>query len=191
MDRLLTTDIDTRKGWTEELRGLLEAHPRTTWRTNGTPMTDFWLHQHDYFRRQAAELRAATDAYRSEHSTSAQLCTWLGPRLQAFIGHLQGHHQVEDYHYFPAFRAAEQQLASGFDVLARDHVLVHEGIMDIVASFNEFVASVRNDASSEADAHRFAADRYIATSELLYKRLARHLDDEEDLVIPVMLAHGH
>jgi hypothetical protein len=187
----LTSDIDTRKGWPAELLVLLEQHPRDTWRTRGTPMTEFWLHQHAHFRHEAADLKAGTDAYRNDRSTAAEFCNWTAPRLQGFIGHLQGHHQVEDFHYFPAFRAAEQRLASGFDVLANDHELVHEGIMQIVTTFNDLATAVREESPGGDDARRFAADRYIETSELLYKRLIRHLDDEEDLVIPVMLAHGH
>lgn len=184
-------DIDTRKGWPDDLCGLLKEHPRSAWRTHGSPMTAFWLQQHDSFRRQCAALRAATDAYRAGESSPDEFCLWVTPRLQGFIGHLHGHHQVEDFHYFPAFRAAEQNLAEGFDILANDHELIHSGIDELVQTINEFIASVRNAPSTNEDSRRHIGDRYIASSELLYKRLLRHLDDEEDLVIPVMLARGH
>jgi iron-sulfur cluster repair protein YtfE (RIC family) len=182
-------DIDTRRGWPDDLCGLLKQHPRSAWRTHGTPMTDFWLQQHDSFRNQCAALQAATDDFRAGQTAPDEFCLWVAPRLHGFIGHLHGHHQVEDFHYFPAFRAAEQQLAAGFDVLANDHQVIHSGIDELVRTTNEFIAAVRNPAAKDSRHH--VGDRYVAASELLYKRLVRHLNDEEDLVIPVMLARGH
>lgn len=169
------------------MRVLLQAHPRSIWQAQGSAMTEFWLHQHDSFRRQCAALQTATDEFRSGQRAADEFCLWVAPRLESFIAHLHGHHQVEDFHYFPAFRAAEQRLAAGFEALAGDHALIHAGVESLFAAVNEFVAAVRHDASNR-DGQRHAGDRYVAASELLYKRLLRHLHDEEDLVIPVMLA---
>lgn len=182
-------NLDTRTGWPEDLRVLLKEHPRAIWRTRGSATAEFWLHQHDSFRRQCAALQAATDEYRTGQLPADEFCLWTAPRLEGFVAHLHGHHQVEDFHYFPAFRAAEQRLSAGFDALAGDHALIHAGIESLFAAINEFVSAVRRDAPSK-DSQRHAGDRYVAASELLYRRLLRHLDDEEDLVIPVMLAQG-
>jgi hypothetical protein len=40
------------------------------------------------------------------------------------------------------------------------------------------------------DASGIAADVYSADSDLLFKRLLRHLDDEEDLIVPALLHFG-
>jgi hypothetical protein len=186
----ILNNLDTRTGWPEDLRVLLKEHPRSIWRARGSATTEFWLLQHDSFRRQCAALQAATDEFRTGARSASEFCLWVAPRLQGFIAHLHGHHQVEDFHYFPAFRAAEQRLAAGFDALAGDHALIHSGVESLLTAVNEFVAAVRHDAPSR-DSQRHAGDRYVTASELLYKRLLRHLDDEEDLVIPVMLAQGH
>ena len=39
-------------------------------------------------------------------------------------------------------------------------------------------------------AARHAADRYVRESDTLYRRLVRHLSDEEDLIIPLLLERG-
>ena len=100
---------------------------------------------------------------------------------------LHGHHHVEDFHYFPTFRAADPRLNRGFDVLASDHELLHESGLTVIEALNGFISDIRGDGG--VDGQRRAADSYIEASQLLCRRVLRHLDDEEDLVIPLMLAH--
>lgn len=182
------TDIDQRTGWPDELCVLLERYPRNTWRATASPLAEFWIERHDHFRHQSSALGAAADAYREQRAAAPEFGAIVAPRLQAFIAQLHGHHHIEDFHYFPAFRAADPRLAAGFDVLANDHELLHRGIVEIIETANAFLATLSADAATNPDAQRRAADRYIRTAELLHKRLARHLDDEEDLIIPLMLA---
>ncbi len=153
-------------------------------------MVHFWLDKHDYFRRQCSTLQSATGDYREQRTTPPDFGVWLAPRLQGFIAHLHGHAQIEDLHYFPAFRAAEQRLATGIDTLAQDHELLHEGIGDIIETVNEFITAISADSTSNLDVQRRLGDRFADTSEILYRRLLRHLDDEEDLIIPLMLDRG-
>jgi hemerythrin-like domain-containing protein len=185
----LNSDIDQRRGWPEELCIVLKDHPRETWKGTRSEMARFWIGKHDYLRRQSDALQSANDDYRAQRASPMQFGNWLAPRLQGFLAELHGHHQIEDFHYFPAFRSAEPRLGAGFDVLASDHELIHEGIVAIVEAINEFIATLRNDSAPNADAQRHAADRYIAASRLLHQRLQRHLADEEDLIIPLMIRH--
>jgi hypothetical protein len=187
-DGRLITDIDQRAGWPDELKILLKRFPRETWHSQGTVMTDFWLERHGYFRDQCRALRQMADEYRSDAVTPEEFGASVAPRLQAFLGMLHGHHQIEDFHYFPAFRELHRNLAPGFDVLANDHEVLHEGIVAIVTAANTLLKTIRD--AGKPDAQRHASDRYIAASEIVYGRLLRHLDDEEDLIIPIMLEHG-
>jgi hypothetical protein len=43
---------------------------------------------------------------------------------------------------------------------------------------------------NDADVLRFAAERYSDTSGALLRLLTRHLGDEEDLIIPLILDRG-
>ncbi len=183
-------NIDQRTGWPDELRVLLKQYPRESWQQQATPLARFWIERHNYFRQQCSALQAATDDYREQRSTPKEFGLWVVPQLHGFVSHLSGHHQIEDMHYFPAFRAADQRLAPGFDVLAEDHELLHEGIVTNIERVNAFIDTVRGPGENSLDDQRHTGDRFVETSELLYRRLVRHLDDEEDLIIPLMLAQG-
>lgn len=184
--------LDQRTGWPDELRVLLKQYPRETWAQSRSPIAQFWLEKHGMFRRQMQMLRSAAVDCREGRTPPAELAAWSAPRLQGFLSALHGHHQIEDFHYFPGFRAADQRLARGFDTLASDHELLHKGIVEIVETTNAFLGAVRAESEGGAnqDAQRHAADKYAAACDLMDRRLNRHLDDEEDLIIPVMLDRG-
>ena len=111
---------------------------------------------------------------------------FFAPRLQFFLQNLEGHHQIEDQHFFPLFRAAEKRLVKGFDVLESDHEAIHAEIIRTVESANGLLRTMESDD----DARRKATDAYADASERLLKFLVRHLDDEEDLIMPVILDQG-
>ncbi len=94
------------------------------------------------------------------------------------------HHQVEDLSYFPLFRAAEPRLVRGFEVLEHDHDILHERIVRLADAANAFLEA------SELDAMRACADRYGLVTDELLAGLVRHLADEEDLIIPLILDRG-
>jgi len=176
------SDIDRRTGWPDDLCVLLREFPRDTWRQSASPLARFWIDKHQYLRNQSSAIQSATDEYREQQRAPAEFARWVAPRLQSFLSQLNGHHQIEDFHYFPAFRAADRRLNSGFDVLAKDHELLHEDIVNIVEAMNAFMGTLRENDQ------RQAADKFVDAIDPLYRRLDRHLDDEEDLIIPLMLA---
>ena len=186
----LSFDLDERTGWPEELLVLLKEHPRETWRARPSPMAQFWLEKHDAFRRESETLEAMTIEYREERLGTQEFMMRSAPRLQNLLGHLHGHHQVEDFHYFPHFRAAEPRLARGFETLEKDHRTLHEGIEQVVETFNALAAAFGEEPGADRDAQRRASERYVEASLMLYRRLVRHLGDEEDLIIPLMLDRG-
>lgn len=183
----LDSDIDQRTGWPDELCVVLKDFPRDSWPQTRSSMARFWIDKHNYLRRQSDALQSANQDFQNERTDAAQFAGWIAPRLQGFLSELHGHHQIEDFHYFPAFRTAEPRLTAGFDVLASDHELIHAGIATIVESINGFLTALQSDTAENGDAHRHAADRYIEASQLLHRRLQRHLADEEDLIIPLMI----
>ena len=71
-------------------------------------------------------------------------------------------------------------------MLEADHGTIHESIDATVETANAFLRAATNDA----DALRTAGDAYAAASERLIRQLNRHLGDEEDLIIPLILDRG-
>lgn len=138
------------------------------------------------FRELGPMLRRGIDAYREKPDDPSSLASWLAPRINFFLGELNAHHHVEDHHYFPLFKEAESSLARGFDLLDNDHQIIHTALERNADAANKFFHSL----SEGGDKARFSADAYASENEKLIALLLRHLHDEEDLIIPIILERG-
>ena len=165
---------------------MLERHPRATWPTAGSASVALWLQVHDRLRRDAAGLDAAAEDHRSGRSSPAQLAVIAAPRLRGLVSAMQGHHQIEDFEYFPEFRRAEPRLAPGFDRLEREHAGLSRAVDAALAALEELHA-----AAATAATPKLAAQRYVDAAAVLSAGLLRHLHDEENLVVPLLLARGN
>jgi hemerythrin HHE cation binding domain-containing protein len=177
-----------REGWPAEMRVLIEKYPRDTWSThqNLGQMAQFWLQRHDMFRELGTSLDQATARFREGQMPPVDFARWLAPRLQFFLEQLHVHHRIEDGHYFPIFRDADARLARGFDVLENDHGVLHHDIDRSVVSANALLGAI----GGEADALKRAGDDYASAGGDLLRGLRKHLDDEEDLIVPLILERG-
>jgi hypothetical protein len=181
----VSDDLDRHGGWSKQLSFLLERHPRATWPGRHSATVEFWLGVHERLRRDCAGLDAAA----AEHGAApARLAVVAAPRLHGLVAAMHGHHQIEDFQYFPAFRRAEPRLARGFDLLERDHAEMRGAIDAAVAALHELRAAV--ESSADAATQKLAAQRYVGAAAALSGALRHHLDDEEDLVVPLLLEHG-
>ena len=172
--------------WPAELLFLRDVHPRASWAGNPDlgDLGHFWLHKHAALNGLAARVGQAGLAWREGAVDSLHFRADFVPALRQLLGDLEGHHQVEDQHYFPQFRRIEPRLARGFDILEGDHGAIHARIVATVEAARAFLqAPPEND-----DALRRAAERYVESCEPLIAGLSRHLTDEEDLVIPLIVA---
>ncbi len=176
--------LDTRAGWPADLRLLIDRYPRDCWtgHANLGAMAQFWLERHNMFREIAESLEQATAAFRDGTASAQDFRAWFPPRLQFFLQQLNAHHQIEDMHYFPVFQAAEARLAHGFEVLEADHHVIHGSIATTVEAANTLLRTPLNDAAIGP-----AGERYAATSDTLLRQLRSHLNDEEDLIVPLIL----
>ena len=184
----MNPDLDTRSGLPDDLRFLLERYPREQWtrHANLGQMARFWLDRHNMFRDLGGALRDATEKFRQGALAPAEFQGWFAPRLQFFLQQLNEHHHVEDFHYFPVFHAAEARLGRGFELLEKDHEILHAGIQQSADAANEFLRNLHADK----DRQQRAAGGYADVNERLLKHMLRHLDDEEDLIIPLILDRG-
>ena len=181
-------DLDRHQGLPRELLFLLRQCPRENWQeTTRLGMTaQFWLERHAAFRQLGEALQQRADAFLGTATDAENFEDWFAPRLQMLLSELHGHHQIEDLHYFPAFCAAEPKLVRGFEILDRDHRTLHENLLETAEAANALLQALARDPQGAEG----PAGAYAATSERLLTRLQRHLDDEEDLVIPLLIARG-
>jgi hypothetical protein len=101
-----------------------------------------------------------------------------------FVEHLHGHHHVEDNHYFPLQVVREKRLEQGFQILDADHQALDAHIAGFVGGANGVLRAVA------AGAFRDEGSAFHAQLVRLGGFLERHLADEEDLIVPVILRHG-
>jgi hypothetical protein len=179
--------IDADRRVPEEWLFLRRLHPREGWQAEPRlgELGRFWLARHALFRNLAQEVggRVAALCVADDAWTGGRA---LAPRLQLFLGELDGHHRIEDVHYFPAFRRAEPRLAKGFALLDADHHALEVAIGDVVASAQALLTSL----APERPAPEAELARHARALERLQAGLIRHFDDEEDLVVPLLIVHG-
>jgi hemerythrin-like domain-containing protein len=103
------------------------------------------------------------------------------------LGELDRHHHVEDDYYFPTFAAAAPKLQKGFDILDNDHRVIHGAIHSLSTASRELIAALSSEVTGrDGDAPR-VAERLAGEIEGFDRTLLRHLEDEEDLIIPLIL----
>jgi hypothetical protein len=193
IERAHSTELETlalacRSGWPEDLRVLLGRYPREQWdaHANLGDMARFWLSRHAMFRELSDAIEQITAQFRSGQLPPAEFARQFIPRLQFVLDQLNVHHQIEDLHYFPIFRKADARLARGFDVLEQDHHHIHTDMVRTAETASVLLQALPGDADR---LHR-CGDDYAGASAALLKGLIRHLDDEEDLIVPLILDRG-
>jgi hypothetical protein len=177
-----------RSGWPDDLRVLIARYPREQWEAHANlgEMARFWLSRHVMFRDLSAAIEQVTAQFRAQVLQPAEFAQAFVPRLQFMLDQLNVHHQIEDLHYFPIFRVADTRLERGFDVLEGDHHHIHADMARTAENANSLLQALRADV----DTLRRCSDAYADSSGALIKGLIRHLDDEEDLIVPLILDRG-
>lgn len=171
--------LGTRAALPDALRVLVEAFPRAEWTNhpNFGELVRFWMDRHLMFRRITAALH--------EDALAVQAGT-LDPRAHAnrlsrygglLVNELHGHHQIEDHHYFPQLIGLAPEVDRAFDLLETDHDAIDPMLHDLGGEMN---AVLQGGAVGQFDAA-------LLRFETL---LDRHLTDEEEIVVPVILKSG-
>lgn len=180
-------DLQHRQSLPDALRVLLADYPRETWENhdNFDGLTRFWLERHLMFRELHARLLTNSRDLlekRIDPATFAPQAARLGGFL---LNQLHGHHQIEDHHYFPVLAGAEPRLERGFALLDADHHALDGHLNDLANGFNATLRALQTGAPGLNEAG--ALEQQLAG---FGRFLDRHLTDEEELVVPVILHHA-
>jgi iron-sulfur cluster repair protein YtfE (RIC family) len=181
MDR---QSLATRSSLPAEHLWLREQLPRDRW-IGLQETAAFWLQMHEGFRRHQAHMHLLAQTWRAGGDLQG-LHRALTPALQSFLQHLDGHHRIESGHYFPLMRSVEPRIGAGLDLLDRDHDEIHAHLESLFNAGLNFHRAVSSHAPDAADHAARLADRLDQTA----PALVRHLDDEEDIVIPLIQLRG-
>ncbi len=180
--------IETRTGLPEEWKFLLENYPRDSWSSHSNlgEHTRFWLSIHRHFRMMGSHLVAQSEDYREGRVDGTQFRTQMAPRLQQFLQTLDHHHRIEDGVFFPNFMAAEKRLIKGIELLEEDHHVIDAEVHTMVRVANALLQT-RDD---DHDGLKRAGEDFATSSVRIVGLLDRHLNDEEEIVVPLMLDRG-
>lgn len=101
-----------------------------------------------------------------------------------FLQELHGHHSMEDHHYFPVLTVLDQRLERGFVILDADHHALDGHLNDLAEGTNAMLRGLSEPDPKQATG---ALDNQLTG---FAEFLDRHLTDEEDLVVPVILKYA-
>lgn len=171
--------LAARAGLPDALRCLVQEIPREGWRAHPHfgGMVEFWLDRHLMFRRLLTALEAdvqALDGGTLSFETYAPRLSRYGGML---LNELHGHHQIEDQHYFPHLARLDARVERGFDLLEADHQEMDALLHGMAGAAN---------AVLQGGAPGVFADHLDGFGRMLN----RHLEDEEEIVVPVILKSG-
>lgn len=176
-------NLETRAGLPAKWRYLLEKHPRDGWASHSDlgEHARFWLTIHRHFRITGAKITSRSADYREGRVSAETFRRQLAPVLQQFLGTLDHHHRIEDGVFFPKFMAAENRLAAGIELLEADHHIIDAEVQQMVVVANTLLQTEANNL----DRLKQAGSDFADCGDRLIRLLDRHLDDEEEIVVPL------
>jgi uncharacterized protein YlaN (UPF0358 family) len=145
-----------------DMRILLDAYPRDTWEAHPgfKEKTSNWLGAHVMFRQLAELVRLETEAYLEKLRDPEDFAARLS-------------------------RYGDLRFEKGLEILEKDHEALDAMLFGFSRTANRAIKLVQLD---EAQA-REEAGQLQPVTETIEKLLARHLSDEEELAVPIILHH--
>jgi len=170
-----------------EMQTLLRDYPRDSWETHAgfKDKPRQWLGAHQMFRRISATVRNDTERYIDGKNDPQDFISQLSYRGGSLVNNLHGHHHWEDYSYFPELSEAAPRFKAGLDILEKDHEVLNQVLSDFTRKANRVIQLIQLDGKRAQD--ESGALHTVASS--IETLLQRHLGDEEELAVPIILHH--
>ncbi|WP_298861682.1 hemerythrin domain-containing protein [uncultured Sulfitobacter sp.] len=177
-------DLDLRTGLPDALRVLLDEYPRAGWEAHAgyDGLIRFWLDRHMMFRRILERMQTQTEGTLDGHIDPGLFRQQIAELGSTFVQELRGHHGIEDAHYFPVLSGKDVRIARGFALLDHDHHALDVRISAFVTRANGALYAKAAGEPAIGLLHENLLE--------LNKTLDRHLVDEEEIVVPVILKYG-
>lgn len=169
----------TREGLPEALRVLVQDYPREGWQAHDHfhDHLAFWIDRHAMFRRLVGLLTGDVQTLIDGGTDRPQFNARLARLGNHLIGDLHGHHTIEDQYFFPMLVGLDPRIATGFDLLESDHKEIDPTLSDFAAVAN---GVLNGDEPGPL----------LEQIDKIERLLDRHLTDEEDLIVPLVLNTG-
>ncbi|WP_235871496.1 hemerythrin domain-containing protein [Shimia sediminis] len=181
------TSIHTRQGLPTEMQVLLRDYPREAWpdHPDFAESIQHWMGAHQMFRRLGEIVHTATEQVIDRTMDPEAYAKRLGQFGNLLVQNLHGHHGWEDRSFFPELAGADARFMQGLDMLETDHEELDALLDRLTGAANRYLKL----------SHLSPKDAQLELPGLLKETgaiggfLQRHLTDEEDLVVPILLHH--
>ena len=101
------------------------------------------------------------------------------------VGNLHGHHGWEDRSYFPELSAADSRFDAGLALLEQDHADLDVVLDDMTHKASRVIKLQTLDEKQSLQ----EVSAVLPAAEAIEAFLIRHLSDEEELAVPIILHH--
>lgn len=171
----------------ESMRVLLNEYPRDSWDAHPgfKEKTKNWLGAHVMFRRLGELVTRETELFLEKSRETNDYAARLSYYGDALVRNLHGHHHFEDHSYFPELSAADSRFDRGLEILETDHEALDKVLHEFTDVANRTLKLLQLDEKSARD----EVAKVHETSRAIEAFLARHLSDEEELAVPIILHH--
>jgi len=179
--------LPSRQALPEDMRLLLRDYPRDAWpdHPNFAASIQNWMGAHQMFRRLGDITRSETEKYLDKTRDPDDFAGRLSVYGNMLVRNLHGHHGWEDRSFFPELMVADGRFEHGLDMLEKDH----EALDDVLDRFTRAGNRVTKLIQLDERQARDEAGGLLDIASEIEGFLARHLSDEEDLVVPIILHH--
>ncbi|NOR61504.1 MAG: hemerythrin domain-containing protein [Rhodobacteraceae bacterium] len=175
------------QGLPAEMQMLLNTYPRSTWEAHPgfREKTKNWLGAHNMFRQLGGIIRSETERFLDKSRSVDDFSARIAHYGDMMVRNLHGHHSWEDYAYFPELAAADPRFEAGLEILEKDHHELDVVLESFARSANRVIQLSELD---EKQAYEESGSlHHIAKT--IEAFLERHLGDEEELAVPIILHH--
>lgn len=170
-----------------EMQSLLQDYPRDSWDAHPgfREKTRNWLGAHQMFRQLGKITRKETELFLDRSRSGDEFAARLSHYGGLLVGNLHGHHGWEDHSYFPELSAADPRFDAGLEILEKDHQDLDVVLDSFTRTANRAIKLVQLDEEQA----RNEAGKLHGVTETIEAFLLRHLNDEEELAVPIILHH--
>ncbi len=172
----------------EEMGLLLGDYPRDAWPDHPyfAKSISNWMGAHEMFRRLGGIASGEVELFLGKDREANEFAGKLSYYGGLLVRNLHGHHTWEDRHFFPELSTADNRFDRGLELLEGDHRELDALLEGFVLSGNRVIKLI--DLEDEQSA-RNEGGKLLDTATGIEALLNRHLADEEDLVVPILLHH--
>ena len=167
-----------------ELKTFLLKYPRPDWDTHPSfnKFSEFWLQRHQMFRELGGHLIQLSQSMLDRNIDEKEYQRQLFRFSEFTLQQLHTHHMMEDTYFFPEIGSKDVRVGRAIELLETDHVEIEKLINHYTSILTDCLTPIETSAR---------ANSLLNLQREFNKALLRHLDDEEEIIVPAALHFGY